>query len=186
MFNKYHDGWIEVITGPMFAGKSAELIKRAETLIYAKKDFLVIKPKKDDRWDGEIIKSRTGATIESHIVDSSEMINELYKKSNKNLRAIIIDEVQFFDENITDTLMNIAKDGVRVIVAGLDMDFMMRPFGQMPNILAVSEFVTKLTAVCFKCGRAAAFSKRISGSKNKIIETGNETYEARCRRCYYK
>lgn len=181
MFNKYNDGWIEVITGPMFAGKSAELIKRAESLIYAKKNFIVFKPKTDNRWDENSIKSRTGANIESVSISSAKEIFDHVKKTHT---AVIVDEVQFFDSDIVEILNDLAKMGKRVIVAGLDMDFRMKPFGELPNIMATSEFVTKLTAVCFKCGRAAAFSKRISGSKTKTVEIGDDSYEARCRKCF--
>lgn len=181
MFTKYNDGWIEVITGPMFAGKTAELIKRASTLIYANKEFLVFKHTNDNRWEQEKIISRTGAVIESQTISKAE---EIIPFINKNTRAIIVDEVQFFDNSIVDVLKKVASKGIRVIVAGLDMDFMMRPFEPMPNILATSEFITKLTAVCFVCGRAAAFSKRINGSKTKTIEIGDTSYEARCRKCY--
>ena len=184
MFNKYNDGWIEVITGPMFAGKSAELIKRAESLIYAKKKFLVFKPKTDNRWDENAIKSRTGAEINSIIISKPKEILEHLE--TKGLRAIIIDEVQFFDKGIIDVLQIAAGKGKRVIVAGLDMDFKMRPFGPLPQIMAVAEFVTKLSAVCFNCGRAAHFSKRIIGSATKTIEIGDESYEARCRKCFVK
>ena len=180
MFNKYNDGWIEVITGPMFAGKSAELIKRAETLIYAKKEFLVFKPKLDNRWKDEVIKSRRGMEIKSFVIQEP---SEIKKHLTKETKAIIIDEAQFFDETLVVVLQELATNGLRVIVACLDMDFMQRPFGQIPNLLAVSEFVTKLTAVCFKCGRAASFSQRIKGAKNKI-EIGDEAYEARCRQCF--
>ena len=181
MFNKYNDGWIEVITGPMFAGKSAELIKRAETLIYAKKEFKVFKPIIDDRWDIKKIKSRTGVEIESIQISNSE---EIKSHVTGRTRAIIIDEVQFFDNKIIDVISKFANKGIRVIVAGLDTDFLMRPFKPMPSILAMAEFVTKLSAVCFMCGRSASFTKRIKGSINTTIEVGDVSYEARCRKCY--
>lgn len=181
MYNKYNDGWIEVITGPMYAGKSAELIKRAESLIYAKKQFKVFKPSLDDRWDINTIKSRTGAHIDSIVISDPE---EILKHINNETRAIIVDEAQFFDDSLPSVLKKVAGNGIRVIVAGLDMDFRMEPFKPMPEILATSEFVTKLTAVCFRCGRSAAFSKRIKGSEDVLVETGDDTYEARCRQCF--
>ncbi|NQZ65883.1 MAG: thymidine kinase [Mycoplasmatales bacterium] len=181
MFIKYNDGWIEVITGPMFAGKTAEIIKRAESLIYANKNFLVFKPNADTRWEKEFISSRNGKKIESITIEN---IEDSLKYINKKTKAVIFDEIQFFDGNVIDTLQKIAFDRIRVIVAGLDMDFLMRPFKPMPEILSISEFVTKLTAICFKCGKAASFSKRIQGSKSKTIEIGDNSYEARCRKCF--
>ena len=181
MFHKYNDGWIEVITGPMFSGKSAELIKRAETLMFANEDFLVFKPISDDR-DKNIVKSRTGREIKSFVIEDPK---EIWNYMNDNISAVIVDEVQFFPDSIIDVLHEVAKKGIRVIVAGLDMDFRMKPFSNMPQLLATSEFVTKLTAVCFSCGKAAAFSKRINGSDQIIdTETGSTKYEARCRRCH--
>ena len=189
MFYKYNDGWIEVVTGPMFSGKTAEIIKRAETLFYAKEKFLVFKPSIDNRWSKNKIVSRLfkeSKVVDAIVIDrekSSDILNILEKKDN-DIKAIIIDEVQFFDESIIKTIQSIANKGKRVIVAGLDMDFQMKPFGSVPQILAISEFVTKLSAVCFKCHNSAAFSKRIKGSLKKTIEIGSETYEARCRKCF--
>lgn len=181
MFNRYNDGWIEIISGPMYSGKSAELIKRAETLIYANEPFVVFKPSVDDR-DKNFIKSRTGREIKSHIIQDPD---EIWDYIQKNTRAIIVDEVQFFPKKIVNILKEVANKGIRVIVAGLDMDFRMRPFSPVPELLSISEFVTKLTAVCFRCGKAAAFSKKISSSKKQIdTETQGTKYEARCRVCH--
>ncbi len=181
MFVKYNDGWIEVITGPMFSGKTAEIIKRTESLIYANKKFLVFKPKTDTRWEKEFISSRNGKKIESITIEN---VDDVYKFINKKIKAVIIDEVQFFEGDVISVLKNLAENKIRVIVAGLDMDFLMRPFKPMPEIMAVAEFVTKLTAICFKCGRAASFTKRIKGSKDRTIEIGDNSYEARCRKCF--
>ena len=182
MFNKFNDGWIESITGPMFSGKTAELIKRAETILYAKKKLVVFKPSQDTRWENSHVISRTGAKIESVVISDPLDIMK-YIEENKDVHAVIIDEVQFFDKSIIQVLNTVASMGKRVIVAGLDLDFMMRPFGPMSEIMACSEFVTKLTAVCFSCGTSASFTKRITGG-NETIEVGDTSYEARCRKCF--
>lgn len=181
MFIKYSDGWIEAITGPMFSGKTAELIKRAESLTYANTEFIIFKPNIDKRWEKEMIASRNGKKMKSIIIKNVE---ESFKYIDEKTRAVIFDEIQFFNGNVIKVLQELASNKIRVIVAGLDMDFLMRPFGPMPDILAVAEFVTKLSAICFKCGRAASFSKRIHGSKEATIEIGDEWYEARCRSCF--
>lgn len=182
MFNKYNDGWIEAITGPMFSGKTAELIKRSETILYAKKELVVFKPSQDTRWEKQMVVSRTGAKIESVVVQKPEEIIK-YLDGKENISAVVIDEVQFFDDSIVEVLNELASKGLRVIAAGLDLDFRMKPFGPMQKILASAEFVTKLTAVCFSCGRAASFSKRISGG-DATIQVGDTSYEARCRKCF--
>ena len=183
MFNKYNDGWIEIITGPMFSGKTAETIKRAMTFVHAKKDFLVFRPKIDTRTHSSSIVSRTGVRLNAiNINTSSEIINYV----DKNTVAVIIDEAQFFDMEITSVSNKLANNGIRVIIAGLELDFQREGFGPMPALLANAEFVTKLVAVCFVCGSSASFSKRISGSLTKKIEVGDSLYEARCRKCYGK
>lgn len=180
MFKKYNDGWIEAITGPMFSGKSEELIKRGHTLIYAKQKFLVFKHEIDNRWDANTVKSRAGMSIECKTVKHSD---ELIGYITDDIKCVIIDEVQFFDDNIHRNLRKIAEMGIRVIVAGLDMDYKCEPFGPMKNILAVAEFVTKLTAVCFSCGCAAAFTYRKDKNNTQTIAIGDSEYEARCRKC---
>lgn len=181
MFNKYNDGWIEAITGPMFSGKTAELIKRAETILYAKKKLVVFKPSQDTRWEKSKVISRTGAEIESVVIQNPNEILEYLKDHQAS--SIIIDEVQFFSDEIIDVLNELASKGKRVIVAGLDLDYKMRPFGPMQKILAYAEFVSKLTAVCFTCGASASFTKRIHGG-DATIEVGDSSYEARCRKCF--
>ena len=180
MFKKYNDGWIEAITGPMFSGKSEELIKRANSLIYAKQKFLVFKHEIDNRWETSKVKSRAGFSIECKTITNS---NEIFDYITDDIKCIIVDEVQFFEENIHQNLRKIAEKGIRVIVAGLDMDYKCEPFGPMKNILAVAEFVTKLTAVCFECGKAAAFTYRKDKSNQEVVAVGDSEYEARCRKC---
>ncbi|MCK5867506.1 MAG: thymidine kinase [Mycoplasmataceae bacterium] len=181
MFNKYNDGWIEVITGPMFSGKTAETIKRAMTFVHAKKDFIVFRPNIDTRTDSSFISSRTGVELSAINIEKSSDILGYIKKE---IVSVIIDEAQFFDKGIVDVADKLANSGIRVIIAGLELDFKKQSFGPMPELLAKAEFVTKLAAVCFTCGASAAFSKRISGSETKKIEVGDSSYEARCRKCY--
>lgn len=181
MFNKYNDGWIEIITGPMFSGKTAETIKRAMTFVHAKKEFLVFRPKEDTRTSSSLIASRTGVELNAININSSKDIMKHVKPSTV---AVIIDEAQFFDDGITAVANELANNGVRVIIAGLELDFKRECFGPMAKLLANAEFITKLVAVCFVCGSSASFSKRISGSKTKKIEIGDSSYEARCRKCY--
>lgn len=182
MIKKTFDGSIEVITGPMFSGKSEELIKIITTLSYAEIKTLVIKPSIDNRFSSNKIVSRNGKEIDSFACKNTNDIKNIW---NKNYKAIVIDEVQFFDEPIIDFIVNLANNGIKVIVSGLDMDFKMKPFGVMPQIFAVADEVVKLKAVCIICKRSANTSYR----KTKDIDTillGDSEYEARCRECHFK
>ncbi|MEW6127666.1 MAG: thymidine kinase [Acidobacteriota bacterium] len=173
-------GWIEVIAGGMFSGKSEELIRRVRRAEIARQRVQIFKPVIDDRFDTKRIVSRDNRTVEAIAVSSTK---ELRNHLTFGVRVVGVDEVQFFDNDIVDVCMELADAGVRVIVAGLDQDYMRRPFGPMPALLAVAEYVAKMHAVCVRCGNAAHYSQRVSGG-NSQIEVGDISYEARCRQCY--
>ena len=184
MYRKYSSGIIEVITGPMFSGKSEELIKRITILSYAEIPTLIIKPAIDNRFSHTEITSRNGKSIKSFSVESTKEIKELFDKGN--YKALVIDEVQFFDEDIIDYVDKLAIDGIRVIICGLDQDFKRRPFKIMSNLMAIADSVTKLKAVCLVCKNAASCSYRTSSSSNTIEIGDTDMYEARCRSCHGK
>lgn len=184
MYQQYHEGWIEVICGCMFAGKSEELIRRIHVLSYAKKKIQVFKPRMDDRYAIDAVASHNGTRIPCHAVRDT---NELASLVEKDSDVIAIDEVQFFDKAIVGLCERYANEGKRVMVAGLDLDFRGEPFGIMGELLAKSEFVTKLTAVCTCCGAPATRSQRLinghpAAYDEKVVLVGaKECYEARCR-----
>ena len=186
MYKQYREGWIEVITGCMFAGKTEELIRRINVLQFAKKRIVVFKPSIDDRYSIDRVVSHAGTSIESYAISKSEEILELAKDAE----VIAIDEVQFFDEGIVDVCNYYADRGVRVMCAGLDMDFRGEPFSMMPRLMTQAEFVTKLTAVCTKCGAPATRTQCIVNGQpahynDPIVLVGaSEAYEARCRHCH--
>ena len=184
MYETYHSGWIECITGSMFSGKSEELIRRLRRGIYAKQKVVVFKPAIDNRYHKEKVVSHNGNAIEAiNIVAAKEILSQ----DLTNVDVIGIDEVQFFDDQIVDIAEQLAENGHRVIVAGLDMDFKGEPFEPMPKLLAVSEQVTKLQAVCAVCGSPSSRTQRlINGQPAKIDDPiilvgANESYEPRCR-----
>lgn len=177
-------GSIEVICGPMFAGKSEELLRRINRLVYAKKKFLVFKPSIDNRYsETEVVSHNKKAYKAISVAKSAELL----KYINKDLDAICIDEVQFFDQEIIQIVEQFASKGVRVICAGLDLDFKGDPFDIVSNLLARAEYVTKLTAICCVCGKEATRTQRLingePASKNDpiVLVGASESYEARCR-----
>ncbi len=172
-------GWIEVIAGCMFSGKTEELIRRLHRAVIAKQKVEIFKPGVDTRYHLEEITSHNNNSIPSTSVNYSE---EIYSLS-ENCQVVGIDEAQFFDDQIVDVCVRLANNGKRVIVAGLDMDFEGKPFGPMPNLLAVAEYVTKLHAICAVSGAPASFSFRLSSGKEKLMLGAKEEYEARSR--YY-
>ncbi|QWB96040.1 thymidine kinase [Mycoplasmatota bacterium] len=184
MYHTYKNGFIEVVCGPMFAGKTEELIRRIKRLEYAKQNVLVFKPAIDDRYAKEEIVSHNLSKKPSIIIEKSE---EVLTHINKEVDAVVIDEVQFFDNGIIQIAENLADQGVRVIVGGLDRDFRGEPFGPMPELLARAEFVTKLTAICVKSGLPATRTQRIINGKPAnysdptILVGANESYEPRSR-----
>lgn len=185
MYQELQKGWLEVITGPMFAGKSEELIRRVKTLSYTKMKIIAFKPAIDDRYDKTAIASHDGAKYEAYAIKNAHSILELVKEDTQ---VVAIDEIQFFDMSIVKICEELADRGIRVIAAGLDLDFKGEPFGPMPELLARAEFVTKLSAVCTVCGCAATRTQRLIDGKpadfnDPIIKVGaKENYEARCRK----
>ncbi len=187
MYQRYKDGWLETISGCMFAGKTEELIRRITILQYARKNIMVFKPAIDDRYSTTSIVSHAGGSIDCYVVSSSA---ELYDMVKSDCEVVAIDEVQFFDEGICDVCEKLAMEGKRVMAAGLDTDFRGEPFGPMPKLMAQAEFTTKLAAVCSKCGAPATRTQRIINGKaanwhDPVIMVGaSESYEARCRHCH--
>ena len=173
-------GWIEVITGGMFSGKSEELIRRIRRAEIARQRAQIFKPAIDNRFDVRRIMSRDNRGLDAIAVNNSA---ELRSNLVFGVKVVGIDEVQFFEEPIVDLCMELADAGIRVIAAGLDQDYMRRPFGPMPQLLAVAEYVSKMHAVCVRCGGLAHYTQRVAGG-NSQIEIGDNTYEARCRMCY--
>ncbi len=189
MYHQYREGWIEVICGCMFAGKTEELIRRINVLSFAKKKIIIFKPKIDDRYSSTQIVSHAGRSIDCITIDkASEMLD--YLKKEEDVDVIAIDEVQFFDEDVVAICDYLADQGKRVMVAGLDKDFRGEPFGVMPELLTRAEFVTKLTAVCAKCGAPATRTQRLINNEpasfhDPIVLVGaTEHYEPRCRHCH--
>lgn len=181
-------GWIECICGSMFSGKSEELLRRIKRGVIAKQKVLLFKPSIDNRYEENMVSTHNGNSYESVNIDKAEQIYDYI--IDKKYDIIGIDEVQFFDEKIVEVINKLADDGIRVIVAGLDMDFKAEPFHPMPEIMAVSEMVTKLHAVCNKCGKEASRSQRLIDGEparydDPIVVIGaSESYEARCRHCH--
>lgn len=187
MYHEYKKGWIEVISGCMFAGKTEELIRRVRTLQYAKKDIVVVKPSIDNRYSVTEVASHAGSRVRSVCVSSALEILQHVKPTTD---VVAIDEVQFFDHDIIDVCEHLADKGVRVICAGLDRDFRAEPFGVMPELMTRAEFITKLSAVCVVCGAPATRTQRLVDGKpasydDPIVLVGaSEAYEARCRHCH--
>jgi thymidine kinase len=175
-------GWIEVICGSMFSGKTEELIRRLKRAQYANLKVEIFKPSVDTRYDVEKIVSHDSNSIKSTPINSSS--NLLLIAANVDI--IGLDEAQFFDDGLPEVCETLAGKGVRVIVAGLDMDFMGKPFGPMPALLAKAEFVTKVHAICMRCGDFATHSFRLVESESTLLLGEKESYEPRCRSCFNK
>lgn len=173
-------GSIEVICGSMFSGKTEELMRRLNRARIARLDVQIFKPKTDIRYDEHAIVSHNLQSFPCVAIDNSASILLLYNDEH----VVAIDEAQFFDADLPEVCNTLANKGVRVIVAGLDMDFKGRPFGPMPAIMAIAESVTKLHAVCVRCGNPALNSYRLVPGDDKILLGETETYEPRCRNCY--
>ena len=187
MYQQYKEGWLEVISGCMFAGKTEELIRRIKVLEYAKKKIAVFKPKIDNRYSEDSVVSHAGSSVKSFNIKNAR---EIFDYIDDSYDVIAIDEVQFFDEEIVEICDHFADQGKRVMVSGLDMDFRGEPFSVMPQLFTHAEFVTKLTAVCMKCGAPATRSQRLIDGHparydDPVIQVGaSEQYEARCRHCH--
>ncbi len=173
-------GWIEVICGSMFSGKTEELIRRLKRAKIANQKVEIFKPKIDTRYDEVKVVSHDENYILAVPIDSSKRLLEL----TDGVGVVGIDEAQFFDDELTEICQSLALKGKRVIVAGLDMDFKGRPFGPMPNLLAVAEYITKVHAICQHCGNLATHSFRLAAEGNTVLLGEKDSYEARCRTCY--
>ncbi len=173
-------GWVEVICGSMFSGKTEELIRRLKRARIAKMKVEIFKPKLDTRYDEANVVSHDSNFIHSTPVDSSSQILLL----SGNVEVVGIDEAQFFDDELPGICETLANRGLRVIVAGLDMDYLGKPFGPLPQLLAIAEYVTKVHAICMKCGNLAHVSHRIVNNQSRIMHGEQESYIPLCRMCY--
>jgi thymidine kinase len=176
------NGWIEVICGSMFSGKTEELIRRMKRAQFANQKLVLFKPVIDDRYHTENVVSHQGSSLKAIPVSNSKEILDLWK----NEKVVAIDEAQFFDEGIIDVCNELAKKGSRVILAGLDMDYKGVPFGPMPNLLSIAEYVTKVHAICVSCGNLAQYSHRTANETGQVLVGAVEKYQPLCRACYNK
>ena len=174
-------GWIEVIAGSMFSGKTEELIRRLKRAKLAGQKVEIFKPRVDNRYSEEEVVSHDENTIRSSPVDSA--INILMLTSNVDV--VGVDEAQFFDRGLVEVCNKLADQGVRVIVAGLDMDYLAKPFGSMPDLLAVADYITKVHAICMKCGNLAQYTHRKTTEDKRVLLGEKDTYEPLCRKCYH-
>ncbi|MEZ5307800.1 MAG: thymidine kinase [Pyrinomonadaceae bacterium] len=174
-------GWIEVIVGSMFSGKSEELIRRLNRARIARQKVQVFKPSIDDRYSIEEIASHSGMT---HVSQPVMTARELLAQIEEDTEVIGIDEGQFFDMEVVEAVNDLAASGKRVIVAGLDQDYMGKPFEPMPQLLAIAEYITKTHAICVKCGQTANYSQRTFESDARVEVGASGKYEARCRGCF--
>lgn len=174
-------GWIEVICGSMFSGKTEELIRRLKRARIANLKVEIFKPAVDVRYDEVKIVSHDENAIHSTPIDNSQKILLLAQ----DVEVVGVDEAQFFDSEITNVCELLALRGTRVIVAGLDMDYKAQPFGQMPNLLAVADYITKLHAICVVCGNIANYSYRTTAEEGQLLLGEKDKYEPRCRHCYH-
>jgi thymidine kinase len=174
-------GWIEVIVGSMFSGKSEELIRRVRRAQIARQKVQVFKPCIDDRYSKEEIASHSGMThLSKPVITAADLMKEL----EDDTQVVAIDEGQFFDMGIVDVVNDLARNGRRVIIAGLDQDYTGKPFEPMPQLLSVAEFITKTHAICVKCGSTANYSQRTVESEERVEVGASDKYEARCRKCF--
>ena len=174
-------GWIEVITGSMFSGKSEELIRRLRRAQIARRKVQIFKPKIDNRYGDDHIISHSDMRIASQCVKNSA---ELLTRVDADTEVVGIDEGQFFDVNLPAACNTLANSGKRVIVAGLDQDYLGRPFEPMPQLLAIAEYITKTRAICVVCGDPANHTQRLVASSDRVLVGAGGMYEARCRHCF--
>lgn len=180
-FKGQRSGWIEVVCGSMFSGKTEELIRRLKRARIANQKVEIFKPKIDTRYDDKKVVSHDANSILSMPIEHSSQLLEL----TDGVNVIGVDEAQFFDLELPEVCQKLALRGNRVIVAGLDMDYKGNPFGPMPNLLAVAEYITKVHAICQHCGNLATHSYRISEDGGTVLLGEQDRYEARCRTCYH-
>jgi thymidine kinase len=176
-----HTGWIEVITGSMFSGKSEELIRRLRRAQIARQKVQIFKPKFDSRYgDAEIVSHSAMRMSSENVASSADLLNDV----ESDTEVVGIDEGQFFDDNLPAVCNTLAGRGKRVIVAGLDQDYLGKPFEPMPQLLAIAEYITKTLAICMVCGSPANHTQRLVASSDRLLLGAQGTYEARCRACF--
>ena len=173
-------GWIEVVCGGMFSGKTEELIRRAKRAHIAGQNVVIVKPAIDNRYSDTDVVSHNETSLPGITVDTADQIILL----TSSAKVVCIDEAQFFDNRIVEVVNTLANDGKRVILAGLDMDFEGKPFEPMPQLLAIAEYVTKLHAICAESGMIANFSQRVVADENKVLVGEKDAYEPRARHCF--
>ena len=175
-------GWSEVICGSMFSGKTEELLRRIRRATFANQKVELFKPAVDVRYDeNDVVSHDSTSMVSTPVQNSSEIL--LYVNM-ESVEVVGIDEVQFFDEGIVDVCNKLADSGIRVIVAGLDMDFLRNPFGPMPGLLASAEYVSKVHAICTHCGDLAQYSHRLVSNDRQVLLGEKDSYEPLCRHCY--
>jgi len=175
-------GWIEVICGSMFSGKTEELIRRLKRAEFARQKVEIFKPAIDKRYDDADVVSHNANAIRSTPVAAAANILLLVS----DVEVVGIDEAQFFDEELVHVCHELANRGIRVVIAGLDMDFSGKPFGVMPKLMAISEYVTKVHAICMECGDLANYSHRISNNEELVLLGETDHYVPLCRKCYHE
>ena len=177
---KKSNGWIEVICGSMFSGKTEELIRRLRRAEFANQELILFKPKIDNRYSKKNVVSHSGNVFEAVLVEkAAEIMNHI-----GDHKVVAIDEAQFFDDEIVSVCESLSGSGIRVVLAGLDMDYTGKPFGPMPNLLSVAEYVTKVHAICVSCGNLAQFSHRTVEEKSQVLVGAVEKYQPLCRACF--
>jgi thymidine kinase len=174
-------GWVEVIVGSMFSGKSEELIRRLNRASIARQRVQVFKPRIDARYSVEEIASHSG---QKHLSRPVTTAAELREQVHPDTQVVGIDEGQFFDAEIVEVVNSLANSGRRVIIAGLDQDYTGKPFEPMPQLLCIAEYITKIHAICVKCGATANFTQRTVESDARVEVGASDKYEARCRQCF--
>jgi thymidine kinase len=174
------NGWIEVICGSMFSGKTEELIRRMRRAEFANQAFVIFKPEIDNRYSKKKVVSHQGNDFEAIVVKSAAEILEHWKGE----KVVAVDEAQFFDQAIVEVCNTLANKGVRIILAGLDMDYKGVPFGPMPALLSIAEYVTKVHAICVSCGNLAQFSHRTVKESGQVLVGAVEKYKPLCRSCF--
>jgi thymidine kinase len=176
-----HLGWIEIVCGPMFSGKSEELIRRLRRARIARKRVQVFKPRLDDRYSVDEIVSHGDQRMKSEVVAN---VREMREKLDWRTQVVGVDESNFFGPELIDLAQQLADSGKQVIIAGLDTDFLGRPFPPMPDLLCLAESITKTLAICMRCGNPAKHTQRLVDSTELIVVGATGMYEARCRRCF--
>jgi thymidine kinase len=174
-------GWVEVIAGSMFSGKSEELIRRVRRAQIAKQKVQIFKPSIDARYDADHIVSHSDMKMPSEVVSSAD---EILARVASDTEVVGIDEGQFFKGDLVEAVATLANRGLRVIVAGLDQDYLGRPFEPIPQLMAVAEYVDKMMAICMQCGAPANRSQRLVDASDRVVVGGAAEYEARCRACF--